>query len=133
MSGPLLDRIDLHVNVARLQEEQLSTFSNAETSFDIRLRVMRAVEIQQERCGKNPFLFNGQMTQKQLVKHCKIDEQSRLMLARAVHRLGLSARAYDRVLRISRTIADINAHEDIQSSDLAEAINYRSPVRERFN
>ncbi len=133
LSGPLLDRIDLHVNVARLQEDQLSGLSDSETSFDIRLRVMRAVEIQQERCGKNPFIFNGQMSQKQLVKHCKIDEKSRLMLARAVHRLGLSARAYDRVLRISRTIADINAHEDIQSSDLAEAINYRSPVRERFN
>ncbi len=129
LSGPLLDRIDLHVNVARLTQDELSSMGSSETSDDIRLRVMRAVEIQQERSGTQPFMFNGQMTQKQMVKHCKIDEKSRLMLAKAVHNLGLSARAYDRVLRISRTIADLKAHEDIDSSDLAEAISYRSPYR----
>jgi magnesium chelatase family protein len=129
LSGPLLDRIDLHVSVARLQEAELSSTGSAEGSEDIRLRVIRAVEIQKERCGKNRFVFNGQMGQKQMVKHCKIDESSRLMLARAVNSLGLSARAYDRVLRIARTIADLNAHDDIAPLDLAEAIRYRTSVR----
>jgi magnesium chelatase family protein len=129
LSGPLLDRIDLHVTVARLTEEELSSVKISETSEDIRLRVLRAVELQQERCGKGPLVFNGQLSQKQMVKYCKIDEKSRLILAKAVNRLGLSARAYDRVLRISRTIADLHAHEDIESSDLLEAINYRSPHR----
>jgi magnesium chelatase family protein len=133
LSGPLLDRIDLHVTVARLTEEELSGVKSSETSEDIRLRVFRAVELQQERCGKGPFVFNGQMSQRQMVKHCKIDENSRLILAKAVNMLGLSARAYDRVLRISRTIADLHAHEDIESSDLLEAINYRSPNRMQFN
>lgn len=132
LSGPLLDRIDLHVTVSRLTEEELSSTGSSETSYEIRLRVMRAVEIQQERCGSRPFVFNGQLSQRDMVRYCKIDEKSRLILARAVHRLGLSARAYDRVLRISRTIADLEAHEDIQASDLAEAINYRSPYRQLF-
>ncbi len=129
LSGPLLDRIDLHVQVSRLQETELASTYNAETSEAIRLRVMRAVEVQQERCGKNPFVFNGQMGQRQLSKHCKIDETSRLMLAKAVNSLGLSARAYDRVLRIARTIADLSAHDSIEPLDLAEAIRYRSSVR----
>lgn len=130
LSGPLLDRIDLHVTVARLSQEELSGTHFPETSEDIRLRVLRAVELQQERCGKDPFVFNGQLSQKQMVKHCKIDEYTRQILARAVYKLGLSARAYDRVLRISRTIADLNGHEDIHSQDLLEAINYRSPIRQ---
>jgi magnesium chelatase family protein len=129
LSGPFLDRIDLHVDVTRLPEEDLAGFQPSQSSHEIRLRVMRAVEVQRERCAEGRFLFNGQMTQKQLIRHCRIDEHSRLMLARAVTQLGLSARAYDRMLRIARTVADLSGHEDIERPDIAAAIRFRSRGR----
>jgi magnesium chelatase family protein len=129
LSGPFLDRIDLHVDVTRLPEEDLAGFQPSQSSPEIRLRVMRAVEAQRERCAEGRFLFNGQMTQKQLIRHCRIDEHSRLMLARAVTQLGLSARAYDRMLRIARTVADLSGHEDIERPDIAAAISFRSRGR----
>lgn len=129
LSGPLLDRIDMHVNVPRLRESEMSSAPMAETSHEIRMRVIKATEMQRERLGRK-FAFNSQMTQKQMVTHCKIDEECRALMSRAANLLGLSARAYDRVLRVARTIADLNGHENIMVPDLHESISYRSPIRQ---
>ncbi len=129
ISGPLLDRIDLHVEVARLKEGELSQEPDGTSSDEIRKRVLQAVGKQRERLTNEPFYFNGQLSQKHLAQHCKIDEQSRLILARAVSQMGLSARAHDRILRIARTIADLAHEEKISSAHVAEAIKYRAPCR----
>jgi magnesium chelatase family protein len=128
LSGPLLDRIDLHVDVARLNECELVETKSGDTSETIRLRVLRAVNIQHERYG-NTTIFNGQLSHKQIRKYCAIDEKSQALLSRAVTQLGLSARAYDRVLRIARTIADLEALDEIEVDHVAEALRYRSPSR----
>ncbi|HEY9678411.1 MAG TPA: YifB family Mg chelatase-like AAA ATPase [Drouetiella sp.] len=130
LSGPFLDRIDIHCNVARIPEADLLDVNpNRESSEDIRLRVMRAFDLQKERCGNKPFVFNSELSQKQMVRHCKVNEPSRRALARAVTSMGLSARAFDRLLRVARTIADLNANQEIQLNDVLEAISYRCPVR----
>ncbi|HEY9786115.1 MAG TPA: YifB family Mg chelatase-like AAA ATPase [Candidatus Obscuribacterales bacterium] len=129
LSGPLLDRIDLHVEVARVREHELASEKTGESTSDIRLRVLRAVQHQKERFGMESFLFNGQLTHRYLQRFCQIDEKSRQLLARAVSSLGLSARAYDRILRIARTVADLEDSEDISADHIAEAIRYRSLCR----
>jgi magnesium chelatase family protein len=129
LSGPLLDRIDLHVDVGRLNEEDLAGTNIGESSEVIRLRVYRAVELQRERFGGEKFVFNGQLSQRQLQRHCKINDASKQLLCRAVAQLGLSARAYDRVLRISRTIADLRAAENIETDHIAEALRFRTMAR----
>jgi magnesium chelatase family protein len=126
ISGPFLDRVDLQIRVGRLPEKDLCGKLRAESSEAIRFRVERAVERQKERHPtKDLFVFNGRLNQRQLAKYCKIDEESHKLLARAVTQFGLSARAYDRVLRIARTIADLADRESITSSDIAEATTYR--------
>ena len=129
LSGPLLDRIDLQIEVARLKESELAECFGSESSEMMRMRVERAVRRQRQRCGSKPFVFNGQMSQKDLGKHCQIDEASRNLLAKAITHLGLSARAYDRVLRIARTIADLDDRPKIQACDIAEAVRYRTMSR----
>lgn len=129
LSGPFLDRVDLHVQVARLNEAELSSQGSADSSESMRLLVMRAVERQKERYGDDDFVFNAQLGQKDLKRFCHIGEDSRKLLACAVTRLGLSARAYDRVLRIARTVADLDNCDDIRSSHIAEAVNYRTIAR----
>lgn len=129
ISGPLLDRIDLHVEVGRLKEGELAGEPDGTSSEDVRARVLRAVGRQRERQAGESFNFNGQMTQKQLTRHCKIDEECRFLLARAVTQMGLSARAHDRILRISRTIADLAQEEQITSTHIAEAIRFRNTTR----
>ena len=129
LSGPLLDRIDLHVDVARLKEEELAGGGGSDSTEMIRLRVERAVERQKARCNGNGFSFNGQLNHKQVSQHCCIDDTSRMLLARAVTQLGLSARAYDRVLRVARTIADLACEEKITTPHIAEAIKYRGCPR----
>ncbi len=126
ISGPLLDRIDLHVEVGRLKEDELAGVPEGNSSQEIRARVLKAVGRQRERLAGEPFHFNGQMTQKQLTRHCRIDEECRFLLARAVSQMGLSARAHDRILRISRTIADLEGEKDISALHLAEALRFRS-------
>ncbi len=126
LSGPFLDRMDLHVEAARLSEDELASTKTYESSETIALRVKRAVEAQQERFNPNDLIYNGQLSHKQVRKFCSIDEPAGRLLALAVNKLGLSARAYDRILRVARTIADLEASENIDSKHVAEAIRYRS-------
>ncbi|MBC7999128.1 MAG: YifB family Mg chelatase-like AAA ATPase [Leptolyngbya sp.] len=129
ISGPLLDRIDLHVQVSRLEREELMTRPGGKSSAEIRKGVLRAVARQRERLIGEPFCFNGQLSQKLTSKFCRLDEESRQTLADAVTNLGLSARAHDRILRISRTIADLAGAEDITKTHVAEAVRYREVTR----
>lgn len=132
ISGPLLDRIDLHVEVTPVPFSELSnTNSKGESSADIRGRVINARDIQTERYKNNPGMYaNAQMSSKQLREICVINSAGEALLKRAMERLNLSARAYDRILKVSRTIADLSASEDIKAEHLAEAIQYRSLDRE---
>src|SRR4030095_6733134 len=132
ISGPLLDRIDLHVEVTPVLFSELSnTNSKGEPSSAIRERVMRAREIQTERYKNNPGMYsNAQMTSKQLREICMINTAGEALLKRAMERLNLSARAYDRILKVSRTIADLGNSAEIKAEHLAEAIQYRSLDRE---
>jgi magnesium chelatase family protein len=131
ISGPLLDRIDLHVEVTPVNFSELSSDRAAEKSELIRERVMKAREIQVERFDKRPDLHsNAQMSPQMVRDLCKIDAAGQALLKRAMEKLGLSARAYDRILKVSRTIADLAGSEEIKLEHLAEAIHFRSLDRE---
>lgn len=131
ISGPLLDRIDLHVEVTPVAFGELSSTKNYETSDKIRERVIRAREIQAKRFENNPGVYcNAQMGSKLLKEICVINPIGQNLLKTAMDRLNLSARAYDRILKVSRTIADLAESEDIKPEHLAEAIQYRSLDRE---
>ena len=133
ISGPLLDRIDIHIEVTPVPFGELSKQRNAEKSADIRTRVIAAREIQKKRFEKNEGVYsNSQMTTKLLQTHCELDEACKNLLKNAMERLGLSARAYDRILKVSRTIADLEASENILPNHIAEAIQYRSLDRESW-
>ncbi len=151
LSGPLLDRIDMHVQLRRLGEDELASKEPAESSEDIKLRVLRAVERQRERNvtariqagfngnGKrksglpgdqaNGFSYNGQLSNRQLAKYCQIGQDSRNFLARSVTQLGMSARAYDRILRLARTVADLDNSDEIETSHISESLSYRTLSR----
>ena len=131
ISGPLLDRIDLHVEVTPVSFNELTRQSTGETSASIRERVINAREIQTERYKATPGTYcNAQMSSKQLREICVINQAGDALLKKAMERLSLSARAYDRILKVSRTIADLFASNDIKAEHLAEAIQYRSLDRE---
>ncbi|MGN8067987.1 YifB family Mg chelatase-like AAA ATPase [Mucilaginibacter sp. 22184] len=131
ISGPLLDRIDLHVEVTPVNFSELSSDRAAEKSELIRERVIKAREVQVERFGNRPDLHaNAQMSPQMVRDLCKIDVAGQTLLKRAMEKLGLSARAYDRILKVSRTIADLAGSEDIKLEHLAEAIHFRSLDRE---
>jgi magnesium chelatase family protein len=132
ISGPLLDRIDLHVEVTPVAFSELSNInSKGEASSSIRERVIKAREIQSERYKATPGTYaNAQMSSKQLREICVINQAGEALLKKAMERLNLSARAYDRILKVSRTIADLAASKDIKVEHLAEAIQYRSLDRE---
>ena len=131
VSGPLLDRIDLHVEVTPVAFSELSNQTNGETSAIIRERVIKAREIQSIRYeGQSGIYANAQMSSKQLREICIIGSAGESLLKRAMERLNLSARAYDRILKVSRTIADLAESETIKPEHLAEAIHYRSLDRE---
>ena len=133
ISGPLMDRIDLHVEVQPVPYEQLSDTRRGESSAAIRERVIRARKIQEERFRPYPGIHaNAQMTPQLLQQYCVLDAPSQETLRNAMHRLGLSARAYDRILKVARTIADLEGSEQILSGHLAEAINYRSLDRDSW-
>ena len=131
VSGPLLDRIDLHVEVVPVSFDQMTTQRKNETSEEIRARVVKAREIQSERFKDQKNVYCNAMMPSNMVKEiCVINDAGRALLKTAMERLGLSARAYDRILKVSRTIADLAGTEDINIEHLAEAIQYRSLDRE---
>jgi len=133
VSGPLLDRIDLHVEVTPVAYEELSTIEQFEKSETIRERVICARAIQAKRYEKYDEVYaNAQMSSKMLKEICVIDESSKQLLKKAMERLNLSARAYDRILKVSKTIADLANSEQIKTEHLAEAIQYRSLDRENW-
>ena len=128
ISGPLLDRIDLHVEVASLTEDELTAAPAGETSAQIRERVLKAREIQRERYGADsfPIRCNAQMQNTHFQRFCRMNTAMQTMLRHAIEQFGLSARAYDRILRTARTIADLAGSENILQEHLFEAIGYRA-------
>ncbi|HEY0144263.1 MAG TPA: YifB family Mg chelatase-like AAA ATPase [Thermoanaerobaculia bacterium] len=132
ISGPLLDRIDLQVEVAALQGEEITSLERGEPSSVIRARVDAAREIQQQRFTQLPIRCNAEMSSRQMRRCCELDPSSRRLLLGAIERLGLSARAHDRVLKTARTIADLAGEERIGAAHVAEAIQYRALDRSYF-
>jgi magnesium chelatase family protein len=130
ISGPLLDRIDIHVEVTPVPFSELSSERQSEKSADVRERVIRARKLQEYRYAEDPIHCNAQMSSQQLRRICRIDATGQAILQKAMERLGLSARAYDRILKVSRTIADLGGCNEIRTEHLAEAIQYRSLDRE---
>jgi magnesium chelatase family protein len=131
ISGPLLDRIDLHVEVTPVNFNELTNIKNGESSITIRERVIKAREIQTARYNTSEGVYaNAQLSSKQLKEICIISNAGQQLLKTAMEKLNLSARAYDRILKVSRTIADLAASDDIKPEHLAEAIQYRSLDRE---
>lgn len=133
ISGPLLDRIDIHIEVIPVPFEKLATTINSETSETIRKRVIKARQVQEERFVEWKEVYcNAQMTSKLIRKFCELDSAGSSLLKTAMERLNLSARAYDRILKVSRTIADLDDSPSIKPEHLAEAIQYRSLDRENW-
>lgn len=131
ISGPLLDRIDIHVEVPAVKYQDLTERRIGETSEKVRERVIRAREIQQKRFADNKGIYkNSDMNPKSIREYCELDVPSQQLLKAAMTRMGLSARAYDRILKVSRTIADISGEEMIKAVHISEAIQYRSLDRQ---
>ncbi len=131
ISGPLLDRIDIHIEVTPVPFEKLSEDRKGEGSVEIRKRVINARELQTKRFQENEKVhYNAQMSTKQIREFCVLDEKSKDLLKNAMERLNLSARAYDRILKVSRTIADLEGSEQVNGNHISEAIQYRSLDRE---
>ena len=131
ISGPLLDRIDIHIEVTPVPFEKLSDDRKGESSVDIRKRVTAARELQTKRFADLENVhYNAQMNTKQIREYCKLDDASLELLKSAMERLNLSARAYDRILKVSRTIADLEGSKDVTGAHISEAIQYRSLDRE---
>jgi magnesium chelatase family protein len=133
ISGPLLDRIDLHLELPSLEFSQMVGSERGESSNVIRARVRRARQVQKQRFkadAKGGVFCNAHMTAEHLRKHCALDDPARKLLRKAVETLGFSARAFDRILKVARTIADLEASPDIRERHVAEAVHYRSLDRE---
>jgi len=133
LSGPLLDRIDIHIEVSKVEYDQLAEKRKGESSLKIRERVIEARNIQTERFKNLDIHYNAQMGPKEIEKHCELDEYSQLLIKTAMLKLNLSARAYDRILKVARTIADLENSENIQGDHISEAIQYRSLDRDFWN
>ena len=127
ISGPLLDRIDLHIEVPAVKYKELSSKAEGESSRQIRERVVAAREIQMKRfAGRNGMYCNADMQSKEIQMYCKLDAAGEELLKMAITKLGLSARAYDRILKVARTIADLVSAPSIRPEHISEAIQYRS-------
>ena len=128
LSGPFLDRIDLHIQVPRVKIDKLTNTSMAESSKMIRKRIVRARDIQMNRYKDVGIFTNAEMNSEQIKQYCQLDKEGKKLLKDAVVKLGLSARAYFRILKVARTIADLTRSKDIPSVAIAEAIQYRAKV-----
>jgi magnesium chelatase family protein len=126
VSGPLLDRIDLHIEVQAVPYQELSSKADGTASAAMRAQVDQARALQRDRFGGDGPRLNSRMTSRQMRRYCPLDEEGKTLLQTAMEDLGLSARAHDRILRVARTIADLEASDTIQAAHLAEAIGYRS-------
>jgi len=132
ISGPLLDRIDIHIEVPAARYQELTSDVPAESSAQIKERVNKAREIQRERFKDEGIMCNAQMSHKQVRKFCVLGKEENELLKMAMTELNLSARAYDKILKVSRTISDLAALEQIKTEHLSEAIQYRSLDRDFF-
>lgn len=133
VSGPLLDRIDLHIEVSPVNFEKLSNETPSEKSIIIKKRVQTARDIQTQRFKHSKLVhYNAQMDVRQIKKYCALNKETKMILKHAMESLNLSARAYDRILKVSRTIGDLEGSEEILSHHIAEAIQYRSLDREHW-
>jgi magnesium chelatase family protein len=133
ISGPLMDRIDLHVEVTPVPFADLAEAPSGEQSKNVRERVMEARKRQEVRFMDDEKIYsNAQMSNKNLAKYCQLDEQGKTLLKNAMEKLSLSARAYDRIIKVARTIADLDGSDNIKTQHLAEAIQYRSLDRESW-
>lgn len=131
ISGPLMDRIDIHIEVPAVPFSKLSSMESGEPSKILKDRVQKARKVQLERFDEIPYLYsNAQMQSNELKTYCKLDKKTSEMIKTAMEKLGLSARAYDRILKVSRTIADLAGEESIQLPHVSEAIQYRSLDRQ---
>jgi magnesium chelatase family protein len=126
ISGPLLDRIDIHIDMPAVRFQELRQEAGGESSDTIRARVIKTRERQLERFQGEKIYCNAQMSSRQIRKYCDITPDCERLLESAMNRLGLSARAHDRILKVARTIADLEAEENIGNAHLSEAIQYRS-------
>lgn len=133
ISGPLLDRIDIHIEVPKVDFDQLVSKKKGDSSEQIRRRVMEAREIQERRYQNLPISYNAQMGAKEIERFCALEESSLRLIKMAMEKLSLSARAYDRILKVSRTIADLENQEKILTHHISEAIQYRSLDRDFWN
>ncbi len=133
VSGPILDRIDLHIEVEPVDYERLSSKNKEETSAEIRKRVNRAREIQRKRFEGTDISCNAKMSPKVTKEFCVLTDEASNLLKLSFDKLGLSARAYDKILRIARTIADLEESESIELSHVAEAIQFRSLDRKYWS
>lgn len=132
LSGPLLDRIDIHVFVPRLSKEDLTGDSDNESSIDIRKRVQKARAVQIKRFSKDAISCNAYMNTKHVSKYCKLDKDAKRLLEMAIEKMGISGRGYYRILKVSRTIADLDKSEDIKINHISEAIQYRVSDKKYF-
>jgi len=131
ISGPLLDRIDIHIEVVPVKYEKLADQAKADRSENVRERIIRARNIQAERFAQVKGIYsNSQMTASMQRRYCQLDETGGKLLRTAMEIRGLSARAYDRILKVARTIADLDESENIMAEHISEAINYRNLDRE---
>jgi len=127
ISGPLLDRIDLHIEVPAVKYKELASKDSSEQSHKIRERVVNSRDIQMKRfAGQKGMFSNADMQSKDIQMFCKLDSASEELLKMAITKLGLSARAYDRILKVARTIADLTSSPNIRPEHISEAIQYRS-------
>jgi magnesium chelatase family protein len=126
ISGPLLDRIDIHIEVPPLSYRELFHKQSSETSSSVQKRVNKAHQFQQGRFARSKIHCNAQMSTRQIRRYCAVEPGSHRLLEQAIDKLGLSARAYTRILKVARTIADLEGSEQICPDHISEAIQYRS-------
>jgi len=125
ISGPLLARIDIHIEVPAVEYKELSSSVVGTSSAEMRAMVVQARETQEQRFNNSTIQFNAQMTSRQIRDFCLMDSECQMLLKETMNDLGLSARAHDKVIRVARTIADLDGEENIQVVHLQEAVNYR--------